>query len=63
MVKAYLICNGMQYAMYFGFSYLFIDNQGIVGVMKAYTISYAIYFLLVLMFLYYYFKTKRHVLV
>ncbi|RNC84988.1 MAG: O-antigen translocase [Winogradskyella sp.] len=50
LVKAYLICNGLQYAMYVGFSAMFIENQGVVGVMKAYTLSYFIYLILVVLF-------------
>ncbi|MBD0830557.1 O-antigen translocase [Aestuariibaculum sediminum] len=56
MVKAYVICNGVLNLMYFCLSYLFIQDYGIVGVTKAYALSYAIYLLMVFGFVLHYFK-------
>lgn len=56
MMKAYMICNGLLNMMYLVISYLFIDIFGLEGVMKAYAISYFLYFVVVILFLYNHFK-------
>ncbi len=58
MVKAYIICNGSLNLLYLIFSYLFIDMYGINGVVKAYTLSYTIYLIIVILFVYNYFKSQ-----
>jgi PST family polysaccharide transporter len=56
MIKAYIVCNGILNISYFTLSYVFIDYYGLVGVTKAYALSYFIYFLLVITFVLNYFK-------
>ncbi len=56
MIKAYIICNGALNVLYFCLSYCFIDRYGLNGVMKAYALSYLLYFILVLIFILTYFK-------
>lgn len=56
MVKAYIICNGILNILYLLLSYIFIDYYGLVGVVKAYALSYFIYLLLVVTFIIHYFK-------
>ncbi len=48
MFKEYLFCNGMLNILYLGLSYVFIDKYGLVGVVKAYAISYFVYLFLVI---------------
>jgi len=59
MVKAYLVCNGLLNILYFSLSYLLIDKFGLQGIVKAYALSYFIYFVVVILFLWYYFKVKK----
>ena len=59
LIKAYLICNGSLNLLYFGLSYLFIDLFGLVGVVKAYALSYFIYLLLIITFISYYYKHQK----
>ena len=59
MVKAYLICNGLLNVMYFSFSTIFINEYGIVGVTKAYALSYFIYLILVFMFVFNFFMKQK----
>lgn len=56
MIKAYIICNGLLNIIYFTSSYIFIDYYGLVGVTKAYALSYFIYFLLVITFIIHYYR-------
>ena len=59
MVKAYFICNGLLNILYFSLSYVFIDKFGLQGIVKAYALSYFIYFVVVILFLLHYFKVKK----
>lgn len=59
MVKAYLISNGMLNILYFSLSYFFIDLFGLVGVVKAYALSYFIYLILVISFIFHYYKRQK----
>ncbi len=59
MVKAYIICNGILNLLYFGLSYFFIDLYGLVGVVKAYALSYLVYLLLVITFILHYYKRQK----
>ena len=61
MVKAYLISNGMLNLLYVGLSYFFIDLYGLVGVVKAYALSYAIYLIVVTFFVYFYYKNQTDI--
>lgn len=53
MVKEYVMCNGTLNVLYLLLSYLFIDIYGLVGVTKAYVVSYFVYFFMVLFFVNY----------
>ena len=59
MVKAYIICNGILNLLYFSLSYFFIDLYGLVGVVKAYALSYLVYLLLVITFILHYYKRQK----
>ena len=61
MVKAYLISNGLLNLLYVGLSYFFIDLYGLVGVVKAYALSYAIYLIVVTFFVYFYYKNQTDI--
>lgn len=59
MVKAYLICNGILNLLYFSLSYLLIDLYGLVGVVQAFALSYFIYLLLVISFIFQHYKRQK----
>lgn len=61
MIKAYVFCNGLLNILYFVLSYIFIERYGLVGVVKAYALSYFIYLVFVFLFVYNYFKNKQSV--
>lgn len=59
MIKAFVICNGSLNVLYFGLSYFFIDFFGLVGVVKAYALSYFIYLILVIIFIRSHYKHQK----
>lgn len=60
MIKAYLISNGLLNLLYLLFSYLFIEVYGLQGIVKAYALSYFIYLILVVFFVYMHFKSVKN---
>ncbi|MCP4971093.1 MAG: O-antigen translocase [Arcobacter sp.] len=59
MVRAFLVCNGILNLLYIILSYFFIDLFGLVGVVKAYALSYLIYLILVITFIFHYYKRQK----
>lgn len=60
MIKAYLVSNGLLNLLYLLFSYLFIEVYGLQGIVKAYALSYFIYLILVVFFVYMHFKSVKN---
>ena len=58
MVTAFIVSNGTLNILYYLFCHYFIDMYGLVGVVRAYALSYFIYFLVVLTFVALYFRNK-----
>jgi len=62
MVKEYIICNGTLNLLYLLLSFFFIDVYGLVGVTKAYVVSYLVYFFMVSFFVNYKGKNDKKIL-
>ncbi|WP_406683346.1 O-antigen translocase [Seonamhaeicola sp. MEBiC1930] len=59
MVQAYLICNGILNILYYVISCYFIEIYGLIGVTKAYALSYLVYLIIVFIFVFSYFKRNN----
>ncbi|MBW2960862.1 O-antigen translocase [Mesonia sp. JHPTF-M18] len=60
LIKYYLVSNGLLNLLYIIFSFLLIDFYGIQGVVKAYAISYFIYFFIIMFLIIRFYKNQHN---